>query len=271
MLERMLLGWAAAAALMAVLWVVQHRRQNAGVVDVGWAFATALLAAWLVLAGEGGEPGRRWLVVALVGLWGLRLGWHLARRVASEAEDGRYRAMRTALGARAQPALFLFFQVQGLWALLFALPVWAAAQSPVPAPGPQDLIGVAIWLAALAGEALADRQLARFRRDPANRGRVCAVGLWRYSRHPNYFFEWLHWWAYVAIGLGSPWWWVTLAGVAGVFVFLIRLTGIPYTEQQALRTRGEAYRAYQRTTSAFVPWPPARSERGEHGPGGRGS
>jgi steroid 5-alpha reductase family enzyme len=115
---------------------------------------------------------------------------------------------------------------------------------------------------AFAGESLADRQLSRFRQDPRNRGRVCRDGLWRYSRHPNYFFEWLHWWAYVALAAGSPLWWIAVAGVAMMLLFLTRVTGIPPTEAQALRSRGEAYREYQRTTSAFFPWPPRTAGAG---------
>ena len=135
-----------------------------------------------------------------------------------------------------------------------------AARNPAPL-GWADAAGALLWLVAIAGEALADMQLARFRRDPARAGQGCRQGLWRYSRHPNYFFEWLHWWAYVLLGLGSPWWWVTVAGVVVMYVFLTRVTGIPYTEQQALRTRGEAYRRYQETTSVFFPLIPSKSTK----------
>ena len=120
----------------------------------------------------------------------------------------------------------------------------------------QDGLGVAIWAIGVAGEAVADAQLARFRADPGHRGRTCRAGLWRYSRHPNYFFEWLTWWAYVAIAWGAPHGWVALFGPAVMLLFLFKVTGIPYTEAQALRSRGDDYRAYQRTTSAFVPWFP---------------
>ena len=192
-----------------------------------------------------------------MGIWGARLGFHLATRVLRESEDGRYRHLRGVLGGWTQPVMFLFFQVQALWGLMFALPMWAAAQSTSPAPAWNDWLGIGIWAIALGGEIIADRQLDRFRRDPANKGKVCREGLWRYSRHPNYFFEWVHWWAYVLIGIGSPWWWVTVAGVAVMYVFLTRVTGIPYTEQQAIRSRGDAYRRYQQTTSVFFPLPPS--------------
>lgn len=255
----MFIGWAVMAVVMLALWIRQCFTRNAGVVDVAWAFGAAAMIAWLAWAADG-DPARRWLVAALGVVWGVRLGVHLARRVGNEPEDGRYRALRESLGPRAQPVMFLFFQMQAAWVLLFALAPWAAASGDAEL-GAWDLAGVAIWAVALAGEWTADRQLARFRADPANRGQVCDTGLWRYSRHPNYFFEWIHWFAYVAIGVGSPHWWVTLAGVALTYVFLTRLTGIPYNEMQALRTRGEAYHRYMVSTGAFIPRP--RGERRE--------
>lgn len=147
---------------------------------------------------------------------------------------------------------------------MFSLPILIAARNPAPGPAWYDWLGVAIWVLALGGESLADRQLARFRRDPANRGGVCQQGLWRYSRHPNYFFEWLHWWAYVAMGLAGPFGWVTLAGPAVMLFFLLKVTGVPPTEARALESRGEAYRAYQRTTNAFFPGPPRPQSGGEN-------
>jgi steroid 5-alpha reductase family enzyme len=115
---------------------------------------------------------------------------------------------------------------------------------------------VLIWAVAVGGETLADRQLAAWRAAPANDGRTCRSGLWRYSRHPNYFFEWLHWWTYIPLAWGSPWWWLTLLGQALMLFTLFKVTGIPHTERQALASRGEDYRAYQRSTSVFIPWFP---------------
>jgi steroid 5-alpha reductase family enzyme len=183
----------------------------------------------------------------------------LLRRVLSESEDGRYAMLREQWGERTQPYLFIFFQVQAFWAVLFALPMLVAAYNDAPAPAWYDFLGVAIWLIAVGGEALADAQLNRFRRDPATKGQVCTNGLWRYSRHPNYFFEWVHWWAYVAMGFAGPWGWLTLGGPAVMLLFLTKITGIPPTEKRAVQSRGDAYRRYQQTTSAFFPWPPKRS------------
>ncbi len=247
-------GWVAAAAVMAALWQAQRRTRNAGVVDVAWSFATGALGAGFALAADGAWP-RRLVVAGLAAAWGLRLGLHLWARVGREAEDGRYQQMRREWGADADRRLFGFFQIQAFAAVLFALPMLAAGRSAAPF-GPLDAVGVALWLIGLGGGTIADRQLAAFRADPGHRGRVCQAGLWRYSRHPNYFFEWLHWWSYAALAVHSPVWWVPLAGVVAMGYTITRVTGIPPTEAQAIRSRGDAYRAYQRTTSAFVPWPP---------------
>jgi len=253
-------GWAGVAAIMLILWFAQWRTRNAGIVDVAWAFGTGVLGIWLVLNSAQGDPQRKVLIAAMAAIWSVRLGMHLASRVFSESEDGRYRYLREHLGQRVQPFMFLFFQLQALWAVMFALPMWAAAQSTVTGLTRMDFAGAAIFVFSMIGEAVADAQLSRFRRDPGNRGKVCRTGLWRYSRHPNYFFEWLHWWAYVLIGLESPHWWVPLAGLVVVYLFLTMITGIPFTEQQALRSRGDAYRHYQETTSAFFLWPPSTKQ-----------
>jgi steroid 5-alpha reductase family enzyme len=255
-LQLFLVGWGGIALVMLVLWYVQYRTRNAGIVDVAWSLGTGLLGVAFALVPDGGDPARKVLVAALVGIWALRLGLHLAQRVSGEAEDGRYRVLRERLGDRLQPFMFGFFQLQAVWAVLFALPIWAAARAPAEGLQLWDGLGLAVWLVAMGGEAIADAQLARFRRTPGNRGKVCRVGLWRYSRHPNYFFEWLHWFAYVLIGVGSSWWWLTWAGVVAMLVFLLKVTGVPHTEQQALRSRGAEYRRYQRTTSVFLPLPP---------------
>jgi len=247
-------GWGIAAVAMAVLWLAVGRR-NAGVVDVAWSFATGLLGVWFALNAGGWGP-RQGLVAALAGIWGVRLGAYLWRRVAREPEDGRYQAMKAEWGDRASQRLFYFFQVQAFWAVMFAVPMLLAARFAHPAFTAGDVVGLLFWLAAIGGESLADRQLAAFRSDPARRGQVCREGLWRYSRHPNYFFEWIHWWAYAAIGIAAPWGWLTLAGPVLMYYFITRVTGIPPTEARALVSRGDAYRNYQRTTNAFFPGPP---------------
>ena len=260
-LEVILIGWAVVAAIQAALWVVQRVRRDAGWVDVGWAYGIGVLAVLYAALLEG-DPLRRWLIAALGGVWSLRLGSYLlSNRVLGKPEDGRYQALRASWGARAQPYFFLFFQFQAGLDVLFGMPLLVAMLHPGGPFGVTGWLGVVVWGVSVVGESLADRQLARFRADPANRGRTCRIGLWRYSRHPNYFFEFVHWWAYVLLAIGSPLWWLTLLGPAVMLFFLAKLTGIPATEAQAMRSRAD-YAEYQRTTSAFVPWPPRRRPAG---------
>lgn len=245
--------WLLAALLMSLGWSWQRSRSNAGIVDVFWAGGTGAGAILFALLGSGGV----WLRVILAvlgGLWGIRLAAHLWKRVRSEPEDGRYQNLR-AHWHGSQLNFFLFFQFQALLIVLFSVPFLAVARNP-RGFGLWVLAGVAIWLASVIGESAADRQLARFRADPANRGHTCRSGLWRYSRHPNYFFEWTHWFAYVCMAIGSPLAWLAWAGPLVMYVFLRWFSGIPYTEAQALRSRGDDYRAYQRSTSTLIPWFP---------------
>jgi steroid 5-alpha reductase family enzyme len=246
---------AIAVALQLSLWAIQLRTRDASSVDLGWSLLVAGGAVTAALA-SGGDPWRRALVGGIAAVWALRLAVFLLtdRVLAGRGEDGRYRALRERWAGDA-PRNFLFLYLgQVPVAALFVAPIAAAMRG-----GPLDgwaLAGALVWATAVLGETVADRQLARFRADPANRGAVCRAGLWRLSRHPNYFFEWLQWWAYVLIGHAAP---LTLLGPAAMLASLFRVTGIPYTERQALVSRGEAYREYQRTTSAFVPWPPRRA------------
>jgi steroid 5-alpha reductase family enzyme len=248
------LGWVALAVVLAVLWWRQVRTRNATSVDVAWSYGLAGLSAWYALASPASWPVRA-LTGGLAFLWAIRLGTFLLvnRVLRSQEEDGRYRAMRETWGPSARGKFFLVYQAQAAVAVLFSLPILGAMQA-----GKLDVlagVGLGVWMMAVGGEALADRQLSRFRADPTNHGEVCTVGLWRYSRHPNYFFEWIHWWSYVLIGHGAALTWI---GPVMMLVFLFRISGIPYTELQALRTRGDRYREYQRTTSAFVPWFPKK-------------
>lgn len=243
-------------ALMSGLWLWQRRSGRADWVDVFWAGSIGLLALFYALLGDGAIE-KRLLVVLVAGTWAFRLTRHLAVRLAGhDEEDGRYQALREHWGDRAQLWLFVFFMGQAAVAWLFALPAWVVANDPSGALSVWVVLGVALWFVSLAGESIADRQLAAFRNDPTQRGKVCKLGLWRYSRHPNYFFEWLHWFSYPLIAMGAPHQWVAWLGPVLMFLFLYRVTGIPYTEKQSLKSRGEAYREYQRSTSAFFPWPP---------------
>jgi steroid 5-alpha reductase family enzyme len=246
--------WLGAAVAMAALWALCLRVRNLGYVDVGWA---ALMAGAALLAGAFGEGVElaRGLVALFGGVWGARLSLHLLQRVLHEPEDGRYQALRAAWNG--SPAkLFLFFQMQAVLVGAFSLPFLAAAAGMEEGFGIAAGAACAIWALAMAGEAVADRQLAAHRAEPTNRGRTCRRGLWAWSRHPNYFFEWLHWFAYLPLAWSGDWFWLACLGPVLMLAFLYRVSGIPWTEAQALRSRGENYARYQREVSAFFPWPP---------------
>lgn len=252
------MGAAAISLLMAAVWLVQRRTGNAGVVDVAWAASVGLLAVAYALAGRGFEE-RRLLAGVMGGLWGLRLAWHIHRRSHGRPEDGRYQQLRKDWAPHVQARFFQFFQFQALAAAFFSIPFLLAAESVRGRLLPVELAAAGLWLAALIGETVADAQLEAFKRDPAGRGQVCRRGLWRFSRHPNYFFEWLIWCSFALFATPAPGGLVAWLCPALMLYFLFRVTGIPATEAQALRSRGEAYRAYQRTTSAFVPWFPRKA------------
>ncbi len=256
---------AAAIALTVVMvlgWAFQRGMHNGGWTDVFWTFGTgaagAACALWPL---EPGPPApRQILVAALVLVWALRLGVHIAFRVAHSHEDARYSALRLQWGAAFQRNMALFLPAQAIVSIPLLASVIIAAHNPAPWIGGADLIGVLIMVIAVMGEGEADRQLDRFKAAPSSRGRVCDVGLWRWSRHPNYFFEWLGWLAYPVIAFdpsgGEAWRWLVLAGPAAMFVILNFGTGIPPLEAHMLRTRGDQFREYQRRTSAFFPLPP---------------
>jgi steroid 5-alpha reductase family enzyme len=242
---------------MLALWLWHRRIGNAGVVDVGWALGLVLAVVLYAVVAEG-DPRRRWVIAAMVAAWGLRLAGYLLRdRILGRAEDPRYADLRRRGSVAARGDFFLFFQIQALLVVILSVPMLMAAMDPAPAWSALEIGAVALWVAALAGETTADRQLARFKAS-GHAGGTCRSGLWRYSRHPNYFFEWLIWVAYALYALASPGGMLALAAPALMLYLLFRVTGIPATEAQALRTRGDDYRRYQRTTSVFVPWPPRR-------------
>jgi steroid 5-alpha reductase family enzyme len=251
-------GLLAVFLIMAALWALGIRNRNFSYVDVGWSANFAVLAVLYAALGEG-WPMRKWTIAAMFSLWGVRLAGHLAKRIVGQPEEGRYVELRRrwgAAGGNLNWKFFLFFQFQAVLNVILAIPLLISCLNPEPAVHPLEVAGVIIWLCGLIGESVADGQLAAFKRDPANKGKVCTVGLWRYSRHPNYFFEWTIWVGYAVFALASPWGWIALAMPALMLHFLINVTGVRATEDQALRSKGEQYREYQRRTSMFVPLPP---------------
>jgi len=247
-------GWIFAAGAMALLWLWHRKEQNAGVVDGGWALLVGGLTVFDALLGDGWPP-RRAAIAFMMGSWGARLAVYLLYdRVFGRPEDGRYAELRRKRGDGANRWFFWFFQAQAIAAVFFSMPALLATRNTAEGFTGMELSAAALWIVAFTGEVTADRQLERFKADAENHGHTCQRGLWRYSRHPNYFFEWLMWVAYATFASASPWGSLAWLCPAAMLVLLFKVTGIPVTEAQAVRSRGNEYREYQRTTSAFVPW-----------------
>jgi steroid 5-alpha reductase family enzyme len=249
------------SVVMAGAWALQRATGNSGWVDVVWSFGLGLAGLVLALVPGISDPSTRQIVVAvLIALWSLRLGLHIAQRSMHGPEDARYAALRQEWGPDFERRLFIFLQVQAAAAALLGLSMTLAAHNPAPWPCFLDFAGIAVLLIAVAGEGVADEQLRRFKANPANKGRVCDTGLWSWSRHPNYFFEWLGWIAYPLLAIGTDWaWgWLALSGPAFMYFLLVHVSGIPLLEQQMLKSRGDAFRAYQARVSAFFPLPQKR-------------
>lgn len=257
--ELVLSGWLFTAPLLLVLWFICRIHQNAVLADVGFCLGFALVVLWYGLE-TGGDIERRLLLAIMGLLYGLRLGFHLLQdRVIGKPEDARYQALRERLGGKEAIGVFVYFQGQALAIVVFSLPLMVLMNNPKALWTGVEMMGVLLWVLAFSGEALADWQLTRFRADHNNVGKTCMQGLWRYSRHPNYFFEGMMWCAYAVMGIGVPNGWVTLIGPVLMMTALLKVSGIPFTEAQALASRGEGYREYQRTTNAFIPWFPKKS------------
>lgn len=247
------------AVFMAGAWAIQRRTGNSGWIDAIWTFGAGAMGVGLALAGDAGTLWRREMVAALAGAWSLRLGLHIVARTLKAGDDPRYRKLMEEWGAAAPARLFRFLQAQALVGAVLAASVALAAKAARTDLGLQDIAGALLLAAALIGEAVADAELARFKADPANRGRICDVGLWRWSRHPNYVFEWLAWVAYPVIAIdlagGNPCGWLALAAPAVMYWTLRYVSGVPPLEEHMRRTRGLAFAAYQARTPIFFPRP----------------
>lgn len=255
----------ALAAVMAAAAQIALFTGKSGWIDAIWSFsvgAAGVAAALIPLDAQPETTQRQWLVAALVAAWSIRLGSHIVARTLSGGDDPRYAELKRQWGDAKRARLFLFLQIQAACALVLALVVMAAARNPSPGLGLQDFAGIAILAAALIGEAIADRQLRAFTKNPANKGKVCDVGLWATSRHPNYFFEWLGWFAYVAIAVdftgAHPWGFFALTGPLLMYWLLVHASGIPPLEAHMLKSRGDKFRAYQARVNAFFPGPQRR-------------
>jgi len=254
-----LVGWALSAALLLVLYLRQRRTGDATAVDAGWGASVALLAILDGVFGPG-DASHRVLIAVLAGFENARVAWVVVRRLGGK-EDGRYAELRRRWRERGreQTTFAIFYQAQALLAAVLTLPFLFTVFNRHGGLEPLEWAGAALWLLAVAFEVTADAQLRRHKADPSRRGTTMRSGLWRYSRHPNYFFQTLTWVAYALVATAAPWGWLGWIAPALILFLVLFVTGIPPSEEQALRSRGEDYRRYQRETSAFVPWLPRRA------------
>lgn len=247
-------GFVVVMALMASLWLVYLFRRNAAVVDIGWAFGFVLLAFIYALMGDG-YFYRKWMFAAMAIIWGARLGYHLLKRyLEGGAEDPRYTEIIATFRENKNLKVLFLFLFQGLLVIILSVPFLMVSLDNQPEIGNFEITGLIVWALALWGETVADRQLARFKKYSGRSDAVCQEGWWFYSRHPNYFFEFMIWVGYFIFALSIPWGFLTIYCPLLMLVLLVKIYGIPMVEKQELLKKGETYRQYQQTTSAFIPW-----------------
>lgn len=252
----------ALSVAMGLAWLVWVRSKNSGWVDTIWTFsvgATAIVGAQALQIATDNVAARSMIVAFLVVMWTLRLGSHIALRTSGISDDPRYAKLIRDWGDKARARMFWLLQKQAWVSIPLVLAILLASANPVPSLRLQDWLGAAILMAAIIGEAIADRQLSNFR-SRSRGGEVCREGLWAWSRHPNYFFQWLGWLAYplIAIDLSGDyvWGWLALAAPLCMYWLLAHVSGIPPLEEHMLATRGAKYQDYIKRTSAFFPLPP---------------
>lgn len=241
---------------MTIIWSIARTIRNNSIVDVFWAFNFLIIAAIVYLKADGFED-RKLLVCGLAALWSCRLGIFLGSRVFKHIkhEEGRYVQLRREWAKNVNLKFFGFFQMQGVSNVFLSIPYFIIACNPEPHLSIIEYIGAAIWLIAIIGEGMSDFQLARFKKNPENKGKVCEDGLWYYSRHPNYFFQTMIWTGVFIFALGSPYGYIAAVCPLSIAYLIFNITGIPMTEEQSIRSKGELYKIYQKTTSVFIPLP----------------
>jgi len=251
----LIIGIAASSLLFVISWAWARKNRFYSLVDALWAFGIGGISVlWLGLGA--GDVSKRAAFAILISIWSIRLGSHLHRRLQRSfpKEDPRYTKLLDHWKDREVKMFFWFFQLQSLSVILLALPFLLVSQD-VSRWSLWESIGLAVALIGISGEALADRQMSHFKSHHDDPKAVCREGLWRYSRHPNYFFEFIIWVGIYFCTCGSHYGWVTFYAPSIILFLLLRVTGIPPTEAASLARKGDAYREYQRTTSAFIPWP----------------
>lgn len=243
--------------IMFLTWVYAVKIENFSIVDAVWSFCFLIHGLVFYFLSDGLFQ-RKLILLAMLGFWSLRLGFYLAKRIASHHphEDTRYIKLRQDYGDNYKKRFLLFFVYQAISVSFLTFPFIFVFKNQTSEVSNLEWLGLVVWLMAVVGESVADYQMNSFRSNPKNKGQVCNIGLWNYSRHPNYFFESCIWWGYFIFMMATPGLvWAIYAPLTILFL-LLKVTGVPPSEAQSLKNRGDAYRRYQQRTSVFVPWFP---------------
>jgi steroid 5-alpha reductase family enzyme len=247
-----LFSFLAVSVIMTLVFLWALKIKNNGVVDIFWAFNFLVIALIIWFLSDGYSP-RKNVVFILASLWSLRLGIYLLIRVGGhlKEEEGRYRALRAEWSTA---KFFGFYQMQAFSNVFLAIPFFIISLNKEAPIRFMEYVGAGLWFISICGEGISDWQLKHFKKDPLNKGKVCEYGLWNYSRHPNYFFQLMIWISVTIFALSSPCGWLSILCPLSIGFLIFKVTGIPMTEEQSVRSKGELYKNYQKTTSAFVPW-----------------
>lgn len=238
--------------LMFLVWLLQLKNKNAGIVDIVWAISFMVSGFVYDFYAEG-YPLRRYLFLILISIWCLRLSLHLFIRNWNKKEDERYTVLRNKWGEKANRNIFLFFELQAALSAILSFPFIFILNNTTPEFSIIEIIGYSLFAVGIAGESIADYQLKKYK-ITSGKGEICNIGLWNYSRHPNYFFEWMAWVAIFLIALSANYGWIAFYCPLLMWHFLNNVTGVAATEEHMLKTRGEKYLNYQKTTSPFIIW-----------------
>jgi len=250
-----LLGAASVGFLFFAMWIYHLIIKNAAIVDVGWGLGFILLCLIYILEGHGFNL-RNTICLIMILLWGLRIVFYLLKRFTAEKEeDKRYKKIRQGFGEMAWLKFLLIFEFQAALEMIIGIPMIIVSFNPNPGLSLFEIVGLLIFIVAFIGEAIADQQLFDFKSNKMNKGKTCDIGLWQYSRHPNYFFEWLVWVGFFVYALGSPMGWVAIISPIVMYYLLMYVSGVPMAEEQSLLSRGDEFRRYQAKTSVFFPMP----------------
>ena len=243
--------------VFAGFWVYAKKINNYSIVDIIWSYAFIFILGFYVITSKE-VILRQVLLLVMVGAWSLRLGTFLLRRIYSHhpEEDRRYLTLRKKYAPKVALQFFWFFQYQAWSVVILSLLFLEVSLNTTSELSNLEIFGFALWVFAFCGEAVADAQKSAFRKESKNQDKICNIGLWRYSRHPNYFFESLIWFSYFIFALGTSGTWYTIYSPLLILFLLLKVTGIPMAEAQSLKSRGEAFRKYQSETSIFIPWWP---------------